>query len=775
MDTYPHLVIRREEPMPERRTRRRPFFKVDDPAAHGQALQQQLSHATEVSDQNLGGYDQRRLFRFEVQKGFDPDDLRKISDEIEFVSQEADEVVIAFVSETALASFEAKLASLAEGQHVTYKQILYALRGFDSWTPEKRKGWALQQHGFPDEESFFLDIELWPLEGRAEDRVRLSTAFESWLNQQGLQYLDRVIQLGLILYRVRCNHDQAELLLRHRDIRTVDLPPKYSLDLRLFATDIQDIPDVIPPGESAPKVAVLDTGIASGHPLLNNAVQETRSFIPGLGAADGHGHGTLVSGIALYGDIEEAIRSQRFVPELRLYSGRILDDSGACPTHLIENHIETAVRAFHTEYGCKIFNLSFGDLNKPYLGGHVRGLAYVLDSLSRELGTLFIVSSGNVLAGEQDGATWRSGYPGYLTNQTWRLIDPAPALNALVVGSVARYDQSTNSRRYTGDPAEVPIARCDQPSPFTRCGPSVGGAIKPDLVAYGGNWALNTRAGADIIVHSGLGELSMSRDFASGRLFGVDCGTSLAAPHITHLAGRLLAEYPDASANSVRSLLLAHANIPEMSVRTFSNKDELYSVCGYGKVDSTCLFRSSENIVTLVADALITDGRNHFYEVIIPDDFVSSGRRDREISIALAYTPLVRSTRVAYKATRIEFRLVAAQSLEYVSQMFNRATSTDDYQRISELSGAAVGAALRSKGTVQADTWHFRSITQRSTLLTKKLFVVVTRNDYPWGTNLTSTEEGYSLSVCLSDRSNNEARMYTQLRQRLQPRGRARV
>jgi hypothetical protein len=65
---------------------------------------------------------------------------------------------------------------------------------------------------------------------------------------------------------------------------------------------------------------------------------------------------------------------------------------------------------------------------------------------------------------------------------------------------------------------------------------------------------------------------------------------------------------------------------------------------------------------------------HHSYEIPIPSDFTSGGRkRLREIAIALAYTP-VRSTRIKYRASRIDFRLVTAHNLEHVARMFNKAT-----------------------------------------------------------------------------------------------------
>lgn len=773
--SYPHLPLQREEPITKKRSGSFPRSKVpSDPVAHAKALGLQLQKTVLQTEKDIGGFDDRRLFRFKVDKGFNPDDLKKISDEIEFVSQEADEVVVAFVSQSALQSFEAKLASITQGESVTNKQVYYALQGMTGWTPDDRIGWSLKYEGFPQTDTFYLDLELWPIEDNSKERQLLFSKFEAWLKENGVEFLDSVKQAGLTMYRVRCDRTKAKQLLHHRDIRIVDLPPRFGLDLKHLGLDIQEFPVIPSPLPTAPGVVVLDSGLATGHPLLGPAVGDAQSFLPGHIEADESGHGTHVAGIALYGELARSIDAGSFIPELRLFSGRILDKDNE-NNGLIENHIDTAVRYFVGEYNCRVFNLSFGDRRKPYLGGHVRGLAYTLDRLSRELGVLFIVSAGNVLSSHLNGLTWRQDYPKYLLNDEWTIIDPATALNVLTVGSLARWEANRNAQRFTHDPAELPIAKTEQPSPFTRHGPTVGGAIKPELIAFGGNWALNARGGANYISDDGLGELSTNLDFAQGRLLGVKCGTSFAAPHITHLAGKVLSEHPKASANLIRALLVAHAAIPTSAMNIFDGEDSVRKVLGYGHVDSRALLKSLENEVTLIADGQIENKRHHFYEILVPEDFISLGKRVREIAVSLAHTPPVRSTRVTYKAMRLDYKLILAPNLERAVKMFNKATSKEDFENIQELTGASISKSLRSKGTVQSAVWQFKQINSNSKLKTERLFVVITRNDYPWGESDTKTTEEYSLVVCLRDRENQQAKLYTQIQNRLQQRQRVRA
>ena len=396
-----------------------------------------------------------------------------------------------------------------------------------------------------------------------------------------------------------------------------------------------------------------------------------------------------------------------------------------------------------------------------------------LDALSRELDVLFVVPTGNY-EGDDDGpGDWHAEYPGYLLGDTATLFDPAPSLNALTVGSLARHERN---ERWQNDPAYRPVARTDQPSPFTRHGPSVNRAIKPDLVDYGGNMIVNVRAGGRPAAgHQGVGELSTSCDFAAGRPFSEDSGTSFAAPRVANAAANLLSELPDASVDLCRALLVAHARTLGPCVDLFAGDDEtVREVTGYGLVDRSALYRSLEDCATLWAEESIENRRHHFYEIPVPADFWEGGRRLRELTVALAHRPNVRTTRIDYRASAISFKLVPANTLDDVARWFNAAVNQDAAAKVKERdSGRSVPETIRSRGTVHASTWRF---TQPSRAIRdNSWFVVVTRNDPPWGQNLSSERESYALTVTLTDRLAQQPRLYTRIETQLRARARARA
>ncbi len=220
---YEHIKISRDEPIRERHPRKFvppnirpadiPAFVTNMRASLAQAKQQALS-------KDVGGFDTRLLLKVNVREGLMAPALGDIPG-ITVVSQEEKSVVLAFATTAGLAEFESRLVSLTQSGRATREAILFAIQGFDRWTPENRKGAALAEHGLPNRPEFFLDVELWPMENPRE-RTRILVAFLGWAEVHGFVEHDQLSQPSLILFRLRASATNAALLLNHRDVRTVD-------------------------------------------------------------------------------------------------------------------------------------------------------------------------------------------------------------------------------------------------------------------------------------------------------------------------------------------------------------------------------------------------------------------------------------------------------------------------------------------------------------------------------------------------------------------------
>lgn len=789
-ENYQHLRIEREPISNNRRTRRMnlPFQGRTDKRKHGQQLSEQLTASVAKLISSEGSKLEQYILKIKYRGSLDIQHLSKHG--INFISQEDDYICAVFADENGLSKFSNHLDMLgANEDDLTYKQILEAVDGISNWDEQDRTSWAISQYGMPEDvEIFRLDVELWPIQvAFHSDRQLLMSNFEKWLVQCEISLIDKINLDSLLMYRVEVTASMASLLLQNKDIRLVDLLPSTGVTLKALHHDINEIPENIErPNSTSPRICILDSGVNTNHPLLAPAIGEAESFIPGEDSYDSVGHGTAVAGIALYGDLDACRSSNFWQPELLLFSGKILNKDNEYDDKTIETILIEAVNYFYQEHQCRVFNLSIGNQNAPYDDKHIRGVAYILDKLSRDLGVLFVVSAGNFNGSSSPCVpprNWKEDYPEYLLVEQNALIDPAPALNVITVGSLAKHNATFDTQRYQGI-EHISPANEGQPSPFTRHGPSVKGAIKPELMAYGGNLATPMRQvdGYAQETDRGLGVLTLNHEFVGNTLFSEFSGTSFAAPYVTHLIGRILSSYPDASSNLLRALLINHSRVSTLMESTFADElkttyNEQYGrnavrdVGGYGSVDEDTLYRSTENAVVLLSEDSITNNTHNFYELPLPEDFLRSNRAAREIVISLAYTPHVRTTRLDYVATKISFKLVRGESLDDVECAFNNANK-DTYDNIPECSNSnrTVTETLRSKGTVQCSHWLYKQLKPKH-----KYFVVVTRQDRDWGESLSKQLEDYGLVISLTDRENEEARLYSQIRERIEQKQRARA
>lgn len=787
MATYKHLNIAREVLDNSRRTKNPPpFTKREDRRGHGQKLNAYFLTAEGQAKKQIGSTANSPYvlkLKYDGTLNFSNLDVHGL----EFVSQEDKQLCVVFATEEGLAKFADHLTKLGVmDDALTYGQILEAIAGVETWSAEDRKSWAITHIGIPDTPTFKLYVELWPVYVASHPkRILLTNAFEAWLSGERIKRLDKLNLDSLLMYRVEVTPEQAQLLLNHRDVRLVDLIPATGISIQQLNRDINELPRNIPaPAADAARVCILDSGINGNHPLLKPAMAESASFVDEEGDDDQAGHGTAVAGVALYGDVEACNNSNFWRPELWIFNGKVMKK---CP-HTgdaiydelsLEASLTKAVEYF-VELGCRIFNLSLGNNNAPYDGAHVRGLAYILDVLSRRHNILFVVSTGNFRGSEEPPVpvnSWRDEYPEYLVAEQSAIIDPAPAMMVLTVGSISRHNATFDSQKYP-DISQLSPASENQPSPFTRHGPSVKGALKPELVAAGGNLASPMRqANAQWSPHMrGLGVLTLNHQWAGNTIFKEVSGTSFAAPYITHLAGRLLNEYPTASANMLRAMLVNQAYLPGEVISTFSNefrkgykeakatrkRDVARDVAGYGVVSEADLFRSSDNVVVLMSEETIENDGCQFFELPLPDDYLRSARGTRELSITLAYSPVVRTTRIDYLATQINYRLAVGTSLDEVQKHFSKELKAEtEVLKEAKSSNRDISAQLRNRGTVQSSRWTLRQCKPG-----EKWFLVVVRQDRDWNPSA-AEKEPYSLVVTVADRDNEHAQLYTQIQERI--------
>ena len=620
--------------------------------------------------------------------------------------------LVQFPNDYAIAQLRAELAAYTTNSGAT--QLLTPIQRatlFDAFqrigvvSAEDRLGAQATEKGFPAG-SFYFDVDLWHTGEDADQEKRdARTAIE----QIGGRVSDIKAVAGmLILVRVAGNEETARKLLQYDRVSRLDLPPT----LPPQAFDVLDTayrPATPQFGENMPMACVIDSGVLPGHPLLSGGVIDSQDFDSGENTAvDRAGHGTHVAGIVVYGNMVKAISQNRWTPKVQVLNAKIMRKAALGGTDFadekrVETQLEDAIR-WAANKGCRTFNLSIGDISRTY-SGHQLPWALLLDTLARELDIVIVVATGNNTSPEVpvSAATRAQLQKGVLENlycPDHSLIDPATAALALTVGAVARLDQPADRpKHYDGDVLPPVASSAESPSPFTRVGTCDGRrgglhrSIKPELVAYGGNYLL--KLSVLPYVWSGsdphLGEPSLAFDFpTTSRLFSSACGTSFAAPYVTHIAAQVEHQFKQsgqpASANLVRALVVNSAKHSE-AARSFIEGHRaadaelsILRTMGYGKPNPETALYSSENRVVLYAEDEVPEDQYHLYELELPTDFVQESGR-RRIRLTLAYDPPIRGSRKEYLARTMWFELF-------------RDVSATDIQRAN---AGTLGRSLTSK------------------------------------------------------------------------------
>jgi hypothetical protein len=350
-----------------------------------------------------------------------------------------------------------------------------------------------------------------------------------------------------------------------------------------------------------------------------------------------------------------------------------------------------AMRVFmEPPHNCRVFNLSLGSCGPAYPQNEARQSiwAHELDLLARELKVVLVVSTGNFMdAVTRDSSTAERihhEYPSYLLSEEARLCDPATAALAVTVGSLAQRDTLGRRLGVGANDIVYPIAHAHQPSPFTRTGPGLNGAIKPEFVHYGGNLVFGGfRSHRTTSYEPGSAVMSLNRDYASD-LFAYDVGTSFAAPRVARLAAVIHNELQQQLGvpphpNLVRAVLASSAAVPDECcnvLQTTGDRNAILKVCGYGLPNDDVALRSWDRRVTLIAQDQIELDHFHVYGIPIPEAFADAAGK-KTISVALAFDPPVRRRRIDYLGVHVVAQVIRGKSLDEVHRAYRHVASEE--------------------------------------------------------------------------------------------------
>ncbi len=615
----------------------------------------------------------------------------------------------------------------------------------------------------PPDEVLRIDIECWCTEDGSDSQRRHRETAEA-VNTAGGTVLDSSCRPSVGFSMIRADIPADRVL----DVAATERVSRMSLlarpmlghtEVRMWALD--NLPPVLQPRPGSATVAVIDSGIQAGHPLLAPAILHAVSAIPELpDGADDCGHGSMVASLALYGSLEGKLaRKEPLQPAGYLLGVRVLNKNNEFPdAKLWQVHLENAVTAA-VQAGARVINISLGDADHPYRPPAPTALGAVLDDLARRTNVVLVISAGNVLAAEHDGPHYATRL---LTDPQARIAPPAMSSLALTVGALVP-DHWQGARPVRENVDHRGLGKPGEPSPISRTGPGVEFAIKPELTMPAGTY-IHDRTENRVRNHPATGTIVGAEGAAPERLLDLDRGTSFAAPLVSHAVLKVFSRYPWLSANAARALVLASATtvptVIEHDTPNAARKSQL-NFTGFGRADADRAESSDEHRVVLLADESMAPDQVHFYDVPVPKSFYRYGRK--QLTIALAFDPETRGSRLKYLASRMSVYAYRGRSVDEIRAKYAASDGEppDDLDKAKiDLWPADRERLLGANQAASVEWSHGWKSGEHDNL------VVVVRNSSRWPRP--EYQQRYALAVALEVDPESSLSIYADLRARFE-------
>lgn len=494
------------------------------------------------------------------------------------------------------------------------------------------------------------------------------------------------------------------------------------------------VPD---PDATVPHVCLFDTGVNHGHPLIATglAAADLHTVEPGWGVNDGDGHGTEMAGLALAGNLMEALAAL-YPLEIahRLESVKLLPEDGANGGDARHHGYLTVEAVARPEITApqrhRVFSMAVTARDNRDRG-RPSAWSAAIDRLAAdsegqgETPRLFVIAAGNV----QDPNAWAE-YPASDTSDSDGIHDPGQSWNALTVGAATHLVQITEPN--TAD--YQPIAAVGGLSPFSTTSATwqAHWPLKPDVVFEGGN------AAKDAIGAVWMPSLSLltANSKPEERLFTTTNATSAASALAARMAAQLMAEYPELWPETIRALIVHSAEwtdamraafLPANRKRTKADIANLVRHCGFGIPNLDHAMWSMENSLTMVCeerlhpfkreggkDPTLRDMNLHRLPWPL-QELEALGEAQVEMRVTLSYfiqpNPSERGFSARYRYESHGLRFDVKRPLESAADFRARinAEARDEEERTKsgdDGSDWGVGKQNRHKGSLHSDIWR---------------------------------------------------------------------
>lgn len=524
--------------------------------------------------------------------------------------------------------------------------------------------------------------------------------------------------------------------------RASDSPLVFTRDLKddvpAFIDDLAE--RVTWPGNDAPAVCLLDTGVNRAHPLIEPALSpdDLLAIDTGWGGDDhehGAGHGTGMAGLALHGDLVGPLAGNQPIQlNHRLESVKILpppDLPGNDP-HSYGPITQSAILLAEINNPDRDRVFCMAVTNEGRSGADATAWSAAIDQAAAGAESddpenpppkrLVFLSAGNIpdnsVAAEIADA---DAFPAE---------DPSQAWNALTIGG---YTEKTGigEAGYDTWSAMAPVGAA---SPYSRTSflwDTSQSPFKPELVFEAGNRALSP-SGAEAV--AGLDSLSLltASRLVDQKPLDAFWATSAATAQAARMAAQLTAAYPQYWPETIRALMVH-------SARWTGHMDQLVAQCatkrdkadclrrfGYGVPDLGRAMASAVDDLALVAQNTIRPFRleggsvrfneSHIYQLPWPRDVLEQLDNTRvRLKVTLSYfvepNPSFATNLDPARYQSFGLRFDLKRSRETLGN-FNRRNNAEGYNRdapraVNEINdGWLFGERQISSGSLHVDIWE---------------------------------------------------------------------
>ena len=591
----------------------------------------------------------------------------------------------------------------------------------------------------PHENMPTSDIRVWCevwLSTEKQNDSDVLTEFKSLLDEFNISYKDehiafpeRIVMLILVNYNdlvalLQCSKYIAEL-------NKCEEPNSFFIKEFLTAQYdwVDDITNRLQPENSNATICLLDTGVSSAHPLLEQFIheQDIHTVFDDGDVSDSDGHGTGMAGVALYHDLNQSLLSLDTISiPYRIESSKILRNQkndpelyGAITAQgILFNEIENPNKDRSI---CMAVTTDATDGHPTSWSGAIDEIVAGVNifGADNENKRLMLISAGNVELSEfRDIKYPDANINSYVQN-------PGQSWNALTVGAY-------NSKIQIDDTdflGSQPVADVGELSPYSSTSVLWDNKwpIKPEILMDGGNVVYQDN------FYSNCDDLSLltTHNKLSENLFSTIWATSAATAQASKLSAEIYCQYPNAWPETIRALMVHSARWTDKMKQQFlppespkkSDIRVLLRTCGYGIPNLERAVSCKNNYVNMIIeeelqpfdyDNRVVTNELHIHKLPWPKEVLESlGDEEVELRVTLSYyiepSPghIGWKDKYTYQSCGLRFELKnSMESLDDFKKRINEIARAEDPNWRNELGKSAswyLGTNNRNVGSIHSD------------------------------------------------------------------------